>query len=105
FDPLQSQIAHIKAGTLRALAVSGTSRSPVLPQVPTFAESGVKGVESRAWWAIFGPAKMPPAVTARLRKEIGRILKSPQFHDTLAAIGVQTNTEGVPLPEFQRKEV
>jgi len=105
FDPLQSQIAHIKAGTLHALAVSGTSRAPVLPNVPTFAESGVKGVESRAWWAIFGPAKMPPAVTARLRKEIGRILKSPQFHDTLAAIGVQTNTEGVPLPEFQRKEV
>ncbi|HXF78057.1 MAG TPA: tripartite tricarboxylate transporter substrate binding protein [Usitatibacter sp.] len=105
FDPLQSQIAHIKAGTLRALAVSGTSRSPVLPQVPTFAESGVKGVESRAWWAIFGPANLPKAVTARLRREIDRIVKSPHFHDELGAIGVQTNTEGVPLPEFQRKEV
>lgn len=105
FDPLQSQIAHIKAGSLRALAVSGTSRSPVLPDVPTFAESGVKGVESRAWWAIFGPANLPADVTARLRTAIDRILKSPQFHDELAAIGVQTNTEGVPLPQFQRKEV
>jgi tripartite-type tricarboxylate transporter receptor subunit TctC len=105
FDPLQSQIAHIKAGSLHALAVSGTARAPVLPDVPTFAESGVKGVESRAWWAIFGPAKMPRDVTARLREEIDKILKSPQFHDQLAAIGVQTNTEGVPLAEFQRKEV
>lgn len=105
FDPLQSQIAHIRAGKLRALAVSGTSRSPVLPDVPTFAEAGVKGVESRAWWAVFGPAKMPAQVAARLRAEIGKIVKSPDFRGKLAAIGVQTNTEGVALPEFQRKEV
>lgn len=105
FDPLQSQIAHIKGGKLRALAVSGTSRAPVLPDVPTFAEAGVKGVESRAWWAVFGPANMPAEVTARLRSAIDKIVKSPRFHDQLAAIGVQTNTEGVALPEFQLKEV
>ena len=105
FDPLQSQIAHIKGGKLRALAVSGTSRAPVLPNVPTFAEAGVKGVESRAWWAVFAPANVPADVTARLRSEIDKIVKSPRFHDQLAAIGVQTNTEGVALPEFQRDEV
>ncbi len=105
FDPLQAQIAHIRAGKLRALAVSGTSRSPVLPGVPTFDEAGVKGVESRAWWAVFGPANLPADVAARLRTEIEKIAKSPEFHDKLGAIGVQTNTEGVALPEFQREEV
>jgi tripartite-type tricarboxylate transporter receptor subunit TctC len=105
FDPLQSQIPHIRGGKLRALAISGTTRSTALPDVPTFAEAGVKGVESRAWWAVFGPANMPAEVTARLRDEIGKIAKSPAFRDLLGSIGVQTNTEGVSLPEFQHEEV
>lgn len=105
FDPIQALIPHIRGGKLRALAVSGTSRSPTLPDVPTFAEAGVKGVESRAWWAVFGPANLPTPVTARLQAEIQKIAESPDFRDKLAAIGVQTNTERVALPEFQRDEV
>jgi tripartite-type tricarboxylate transporter receptor subunit TctC len=98
-------MAHIRGGKLRALALSGTARSPALPDVPTFAEAGIKGVESRAWWAVFGPASMPADVTARLRSEIDRIAKSEAFRDSLGAIGVQTNTEGTALGEFQRQEV
>jgi tripartite-type tricarboxylate transporter receptor subunit TctC len=105
FDPLQSVIPHIRGGKLRALAVSGTARSSALPDVPTFAEAGVKGVESRAWWAVFGPANMPADVTARLRTEIEKIARSDAFRDSLAAIGVQSNTDGVALAEFQRQEV
>ena len=105
FDPVQATMANIRAGKLRALAVSGTVRSAALPDVPTFAEAGVKGVESRAWWAVFGPANMPADVTARLRSEIEKIAKSEAFRDSLGAIGVQTNTEGVALGEFQRQEV
>ena len=105
FDPLQSVIAHIRAGKLRALAISGTARSTALPDVPTFTEAGVKGVESRAWWAVFGPANLPADVTARLRSEIDKIVKSQEFRDHFTAIGVQTNAEGVALPEFQREEV
>jgi tripartite-type tricarboxylate transporter receptor subunit TctC len=105
FDPVQSIIGHVRAGKLRALAVSGTSRSAVLPDVPTFAESGVPNVESRAWWALFGPANLPPEVTKRLRTELDRILKSDAFREPLAAIGVQSNAEGVPLAGFQRQEV
>ena len=105
FDPLQSVIAHIRGGKLRALAISGTSRSAALPDVPTFGEAGVKGVESRAWWAVFGPANLPADVTARLRSEIDKIVKSQEFRDHFTAIGVQTNSEGVALPEFQREEV
>jgi len=105
FDPLQSQIPHIRSGKLKALAISGTSRSGALPDVPTFGEAGVKGVESRAWWAVFGPANLPAEVTSRLREEIQKIARSPSFRDTLGGIGVQTNTDAVALPEFQRAEV
>src|SRR5438128_719386 len=105
FDPLQSVIPHIRSGKLRALAISGTARSAALPDVPTFAEAGVNGVESRAWWAVFGPANLPAEVAARLRAEIESIAKSSAFRDSLAAIGVQSNVDGVPLAEFQRREV
>ncbi len=105
FDPLQSVIPHIRSGRLKALAISGAARSAALPDVPTFAEAGVRGVESRAWWAVFGPANLPPDVAARLRTEIERVAKSDAFRDSLAAIGVQTNTDGVALAEFQRQEV
>ncbi len=105
FDPVQATIAHIRGGKLRALALSGMARSSALPDVPTFAEAGVKGVESRAWWALFGPASMPADVTARLRTEIERIAKSDAFRDSLAAIGVQSNAEGVALGEFQKQEI
>jgi len=54
---------------------------------------------------VFGPARMPADVTAKLRTGIGKIAKSDAFRDSLAAIGVQTNTEGVPLAEFQKSEV
>ena len=105
FDPLQSVIPHVRGGKLRALAISGKARSAALPDVPTFAEAGVDGVESRAWWAVFGPANMPADVTAALRAEIEKVAKSDAFRDQLGAIGVQTNTEGVALAEFQRQEV
>jgi tripartite-type tricarboxylate transporter receptor subunit TctC len=105
FDPVQSVIPHIRSGKLRALAVSGTARSSVLPDVPTFAEAGVQGVESRAWWAVFGPANMPAEAASRLRAEIDRITRSAEFRDPLAAIGVQANTEVSNLAEFQRQEV
>ena len=105
FDPLQSVIPHVRGGKLLALAVSGSARSAALPNVPTFAEAGVSGVESRAWWAVFGPANMPADVAARLRAEIEKVAKSDAFRDQLGAIGVQTNTEGVALADFQRQEV
>jgi tripartite-type tricarboxylate transporter receptor subunit TctC len=105
FDPLQTMIPHVRGGKLRALAISGKTRSAALPDVPTFAEAGVNGVESRAWWAVFGPANLPAEVTARLRAEIEKVAKSDAFRDQLGAIGVQTNTEGVALGEFQRQEV
>jgi tripartite-type tricarboxylate transporter receptor subunit TctC len=105
FDPLQSVIPHVRSGKLRALAVSGTSRSSVLPDVPTFAEAGVKGLESRAWWAVFAPANLPQDVAAKLREASSRITRSGAFRDPLAAIGVQANADVANLAQFQAAEV
>jgi tripartite-type tricarboxylate transporter receptor subunit TctC len=105
FDPLQSVIPHVRSGKLRALAISGTERSAALPDVPTFAEAGVKGLESRAWWAVFAPANLPGAIAAKLREDSAQITRSAAFRDPLAAIGVQTNTEVTDLAGFQNAEV
>jgi tripartite-type tricarboxylate transporter receptor subunit TctC len=105
FDPVQSVIPHVRGGKLRALAVSGATRSSVLPDVPTFAEAGVLGLESRAWWAVFGPANLPAEAVAKLKAEIERITRSAEFRDPLAAIGVQANAEVTNLADFQKQEV
>jgi tripartite-type tricarboxylate transporter receptor subunit TctC len=105
FDPLQSVIAHVRAGKLRALAISSRERSVSLPDVPTLQESGVKGFESTAWWAVFGPAKLPADVTGRLRTEIERITRSDAFREKLGNLGVQPTSEPVSLADFQKSEV
>ena len=59
FDPLQSVLSNVQAGKLRALAISSKTRSLVLPDVPTIAESGYDGFETTAWWGVFGPRGCP----------------------------------------------
>jgi len=70
FDTLPSGLPMIKAGTLRALAVSGSRRSPAAEDIPTLAEAGVPGYEVLNWFGIFAPAKTPPAALQRLRADI-----------------------------------
>ncbi len=105
FDPLQSVIQHVRAGKLRALAVSSMARSPALPEVPTFEEAGLKNFESTAWWAVFAPANLPAEIAAKLRSEIERIARSDAFKDKLGNLGVQSPAEPVSLADFQRHEV
>jgi tripartite-type tricarboxylate transporter receptor subunit TctC len=106
FDPVQSVLPHVRAGKLRALAVSSTTRSPVLPQVPTLEESGLKGFEATAWWALMAPAGLPPAVAERLQGEAHRIVASAAFRDRLVDVGVQPgSTMTQPFAEFQKSEL
>jgi tripartite-type tricarboxylate transporter receptor subunit TctC len=67
----------VKAGRLRALATTGRSRSPQLPNVPTFVELGMPEVEMTIWTGMAGPAGMPPDVIQRLQSELAKILHSP----------------------------
>jgi tripartite-type tricarboxylate transporter receptor subunit TctC len=69
----------IEAGKLRPLAVSAGKRMRQLPQVPTMAEAGLGGFQSRTWWGLVVPAGTPPAIIARLNSEFGQVLKDPRF--------------------------
>jgi len=82
-------LAHVKAGKLRLLAVTEGKRSPLLPDVPTVAET-VPGFEMAVWYAAYGPAGLPQEVVVRLNTEIGRILFLPEVKKRMEAIAVET---------------
>jgi tripartite-type tricarboxylate transporter receptor subunit TctC len=105
FDPVQSVLQHVKGGKLRALAISGKTRSPVLPDVPTLDEAGVKDFETTAWWAVFAPANVPADVVAILRAELDRLVRSEAFKQKLGDLGVQPATAPLTLPDFQKSEI
>ena len=86
FDNIASAMPHIKDGKLRAIAVTSTQPSPLLPALPTVAAS-VPGFESVTWFGVFGPKAMPAEITQRLNSEINAVLKSPEFLERVRALG------------------
>ena len=87
FDTMLSAMPHVKGGKLKALAVTSASRSPVAPDVPTVAESGLPGYEAIAWNGLLAPAGTPPEVVARLNAELKKALASPDVKDKFEAQG------------------
>ena len=79
----------IRNGKVRALAITGPKRSPIMPDVPTIAESGLPGYESVLWQAIYAPAGTPPAIVSRLNKEVNAILHEDGVVTALGKIGVE----------------
>ncbi len=78
FLPVHVALQHIQAGKLKAIATGSDKRLPQLPDVPTLAESGIKGGNVDMWYGVLAPKGTPPAVVARLNKEIGAVLKQPE---------------------------
>ncbi|WP_159916377.1 tripartite tricarboxylate transporter substrate binding protein [Pantoea sp. 18069] len=105
FQNVNAVIQHIKAGKLKAIAVTGDRRSPVLPDVPTTAEAGVQGVEVYAWQGIAAPKNLPADVKARLHAGIVNALKDPaltrQFTDAGLEVVASSPEE---FTRFQAKE-
>ena len=87
FDSTIAIMPHIKSGKVKAIAITSAQRSPLLPDVPTFAESGVAGLESYAWYGMFAPAKTPKDVIARINAEALKIMKGPDFQRVLTETG------------------
>ena len=85
---LPAVASQLKGGKLRVLATVGRARSAVLPEVPTFAEAGVPGVELNFWMGIVAPAGTPKPVIARINAKINRVLRLPAIRDKLAAQGI-----------------
>jgi len=86
---LPPAVPHVKSGRLRALAVTTKTRSPLLPDVPTVAESGLPDFETVAWFGVLAPAATPKDVVARLSAEIAKIAKSPEMRERLSALGAE----------------
>ncbi|MBF6988282.1 Bug family tripartite tricarboxylate transporter substrate binding protein [Cupriavidus sp. IK-TO18] len=84
-------LPHVKAGKLRLLAVTESKRSPLLPNVPTVAET-LPGYELAVWYGAFGPKDMPAELTARLNREINAVMALPEVKAKMNAIGVETAT-------------
>ena len=106
FDPLQSVLSNVQAGKLRALAISSKARSPVLPNVPTIAESGYAGFETTAWWGVFAPAHLPASQADMLAAAVERIAKSKAFGDKLGPLGVEpTVLKRAEFASFQHAEM
>ena len=81
-------VPQVKAGKLRALAVTSERRSPALPDVPTLAETGIKGSIPDVWWVLMTPRGTAPAVVARLNAEVGTMMKSPELQERFAQLGI-----------------
>ncbi|KGG89564.1 Bug family tripartite tricarboxylate transporter substrate binding protein [Comamonas thiooxydans] len=95
FDTMPSVIGQIKAGKLRALAVTSPQRNPQLPQVPTMAEAGLRDVEISAWYGIYMPASTPKAVQQKVHDEVNKVIAMPETKSRLEAVGAELR----PMPQ------
>ena len=92
FASMPSSIPFVRAGKLRALAVTAPKRSPAEPQVPTISEAGIPGFAVLDWQGLFTTAKTPPAIVNKLNAEVVRILALPDVVEKLAVAGVEIQT-------------
>jgi tripartite-type tricarboxylate transporter receptor subunit TctC len=100
FDNLPSSISQIRAGKLRALAVTSATRSPALPDVPTIAEAGLPGYEATSWFGLLVPAGTPPAIVKLLNEQVVAILADPAVKAQLDEQGAVAHPES--SEEFSR---
>jgi tripartite-type tricarboxylate transporter receptor subunit TctC len=98
FPGLAAAMPHVRSGAFKPLAVTGDKRHPLLPDVPTFKESGYEGFNGLTWYGIVGPAKLPESITKKLNEEINKVLASPDLRDTFAAEAL--NVMPMTPPQF-----
>ena len=83
FDNLSSALGQIRGGAVRALAVTGTQRSPLLPDVPTIAEAGVPGYQNYVWFGLWAPKKTPPEIVEKLNAEVAKAIATKSIQDRI----------------------
>jgi tripartite-type tricarboxylate transporter receptor subunit TctC len=105
FQNINAVIQHVQAGKLRALAVTGEQRAAVLPNVPTLAEAGVKGVDVYSWQAVAGPKGLPADVKGKLHAALVAALNDPQVKQRFTEIGFEVvASTPAQFAAFQQKE-
>jgi tripartite-type tricarboxylate transporter receptor subunit TctC len=93
---------QVKAGKLRALAVTGNTRNPDFPDVPTFREIGVPGMDYEQWFGIMGPANMPRPVVDKLSAAMAQVLQMPDVRERLVGMAMEVSSPG---PEVMKRQV
>jgi tripartite-type tricarboxylate transporter receptor subunit TctC len=89
FDNIVSAMPNLKTGKLKAIGITGLQRSPLLPEVPTIAESGVPGFEASAWFGVYAPAGTPKDIVAKLSRELAVVLHSAEMKQRMAVLGAE----------------
>ncbi len=87
FNNIPESLGQVQAGTVRPLGVTTAVRSPVLPNIPTIAESGVPGYDTGVWWGVFAPAGLPAAIQAKLAKDCADAVQTPGMQAKLLQLG------------------
>jgi tripartite-type tricarboxylate transporter receptor subunit TctC len=106
FGNISAVVNHIKGGRLRALANTGATRSPLLPDVPTVAESGVKDFAIATWFGLLGPAGLPPELANRIQADVARVLATPEVRTKLGELGVDiTGNKPAEFAAYLKTEV
>jgi tripartite-type tricarboxylate transporter receptor subunit TctC len=104
--PLNAALPHVNGGKATALAVSSAQRSPLLPNVPSVAEQGYAGFDYTLWVGLWGPAKIPPDVAAKINKDVNAALASPDLRDRLTKLGTVPGSLTIPqFTDFVKKEI
>ena len=88
FPPVMAVLAYIQSGKLKAIAITGDARSPVLPQVPTFAEAGMPTFAMKQWYGVFAPGGTPKSVVDKISADIAKVLAMPETRSVMAGQGV-----------------
>jgi tripartite-type tricarboxylate transporter receptor subunit TctC len=99
-------VPHVQSGKLRAIAVTGATRSPLLPQVPTVSEAGLPRFEMTSWYGVFGPAGLPADIVAKLNSEIGGAVTAPDVKERLAELGAEPSVKAPDeFARYVRQEI
>ena len=89
---LAGTLPYLKSGKFRVLAITGKARSPAAPDVPTFAEAGVQGLESGVWMALVAPADTPQPIIAKLSEALAKALRTSEVRERFASVGAVSLT-------------
>jgi tripartite-type tricarboxylate transporter receptor subunit TctC len=106
FAPINAALPHVGGGKVLALAVSSAQRSPLLPNVPTIAESGVPGFDYTLWIGLWGPAAMPAELVGKINADVRKALNSPDLKGRLTKLGtLPMDMSSQQFTTFVRKEL
>jgi len=106
-DTAAAMLPYTSTGKMRGLAIARKERLPEAPDLPTFAEAGLPGYEANGWYSIHAPAGTPPAIVAKLNKEIIRVSNLPDIKERLKQLGTETVADNTPekLTAFVQREL